>query len=479
MTCQKYINEHTDELVSLLRELIAFPSVLGEAKEDAPFGVHVKRCYEFMQAKAEADGFDFLDVNGYGGHIDWPGAERDETGEITGPAKAVLGIPVHIDVVPAGEGWSYDPFGAEVIDGRIYGRGTTDNKCSVAAVYTALLALRANGFQPASTIRLMLGLDEETGWRGMVKYLETVPAPDFGFSPDADFPAINGEMGIIDFELAKKLRKTSEKGVILRSIDGGSASNMVPDKARAIIMDEVNKNFDHIKEKLAAFREETGYHVNGKGVGKAFEITAHGVSAHGAHPELGVNAISVLMKFLGELEVANESIREFLGFYNTHLGFELHGEQMDIGFEDEASGRLILNVGLVSMDAEAVIVTINVRYPVTLTEGQVYDSLMPLIHRNDLGIVKLGHNPPIFFPPDSPFIETLMSVYREHTGDEANGPVVIGGGTYARAIPNAVAFGPRFPGEPDLMHQKDEYITTDDLVKITEIYADAIRRLAG
>jgi succinyl-diaminopimelate desuccinylase len=243
-------------------------------------------------------------------------------------------------------------------------------------------------------------------------------------------------------------------------------------------MDEVNKNFDHIKEKIAAFREETGYRVNGKGVGRAFEITAHGVSAHGAHPELGLNAISILMKFLGELEVANESIREFIDFYNEHLGFELHGEQMDIGLEDEPSGRLILNVGLVRVDAEAVIVTIGVRYPVTMTDEQVYLNMMPLIHQNDLGIVKLGHNPPIFFPPDSPFIETLMSVYREHTGDEKHGPLVIGGGTYARAIPNAVAFGPLFPGAPDLMHQKDEYITIDDLLKITEIYADAIRRLA-
>jgi succinyl-diaminopimelate desuccinylase len=279
--------------------------------------------------------------------------------------------------------------------------------------------------------------------------------------------------------LARKLEKSKEKGIVLRSISCGNAANMVPDHARAIILDEVNKGYETVKEKIAAFREKTGYKLYGKGIGKAFEITAKGVSAHGAHPELGLNAISVLMEFLADLGIANESVRDFVEFYRKHLGFELHGGSMDIGFSDVPSGDLILNVGLIGMDAEAVILTVNVRYPVTMDAEDIYNAMLPLIHRYDLGIVKGHHLPPIYFPASDPFIETLMTVYREHSGDQESKPIIIGGGTYARAIPNAVAFGPRFPGTEDCMHQRDEYITEEDLMKITHIYADAIRRLAG
>ncbi|MDR2487092.1 MAG: Sapep family Mn(2+)-dependent dipeptidase, partial [Clostridiales Family XIII bacterium] len=269
----------------------------------------------------------------------------------------------------------------------------------------------------------------------------------------------------------------NEKGIALRSIEGGSAANMVPDRARVILLAEAGKDYTDIKERLAAFREETGWRLVGKGVGKAFEITAHGLSAHGSRPELGLNAISVLLRFLGGLELANESVREFIAFYNARIGFEQHGEGLGICLEDAPSGKIVLNPGLIRMDAEAVILTINARCPVTRTEDEVYDALMPTVHESNLGVVKLGYKPPIFFAKDDPLIETLMEVYRRHTGDTAHEPVVIGGGTFARAIPNAVAFGPNFPDGPELMHQADEYVAIDELVTVTKIYADAIHSL--
>ncbi|MDR2610334.1 MAG: Sapep family Mn(2+)-dependent dipeptidase, partial [Clostridiales Family XIII bacterium] len=232
------IDERADELIELLRELIRFPSVNAAPKENMPFGVEVQRAFDYMLGRARADGFETVNVDNYGGHIDWQGAEYDEAGEMIALASETLGIPVHLDVVPAGNGWSVDPFAAELIGNKMYGRGTTDNKGAVVAVYCAMKALRDAGFMPEKNIRLLLGLDEETGWSGMVKYLEKVPAPDLGFSPDGDFPVINGEKGILDFGIAKKLEKTRDKGIIIRSIEGGVASNSVPDKARAIIMDE-------------------------------------------------------------------------------------------------------------------------------------------------------------------------------------------------------------------------------------------------
>jgi succinyl-diaminopimelate desuccinylase len=190
-----------------------------------------------------------------------------------------------------------------------------------------------------------------------------------------------------------------------------------------------------------------------------------------------VNAISVLMEFLGSLTISSESVRGFVDFYNEHIGFDVHGDGLGVGLSDEPSGKLVMNVGKIAMDRDAAILTVNVRYPVTLTSDAFYDALMPMIHKYDLGVVKGFDKAPIWFEPDDPFIGTLMDVYREQTGDAAAKPIVMGGATYARAIPRAVAYGPKFPGGPDVEHQADEFVSVDDLIKMTHIYAEAIRRL--
>jgi succinyl-diaminopimelate desuccinylase len=510
------IDERQDEIVEFLRELIRIPSVLGDAKDGAPFGKAVAEVYDFMLGRARADGFDVFDADGWGGHVAWRADTESETPGAVNPTAAApsggnpvdgnapdriesgqsqpagisadadspdalrtLGIPVHLDVVPVGDAWVHEPFGADIADGRIYGRGTSDDKGATAAVYMAMKALRDSGFIPAKTIRLIIGLDEETGWTGMDNYLEAAGPPDFGFTPDGDFPVVNGEMGVLNFELAKKLEKTNDSGVSVRSIEGGNAPNMVPDRARAIITDDAGKGYDHIKEKLAAYRTETGYRLTGKGIGKSFEIVAYGTSAHGSTPDKGLNAISIMMAFFGSLELANESIREFIDFYNKRIGFDFHGAALGAGLEDAPSGKLILNIGQVQVDKDAAILTVNVRYPVTMTSDDFYDALMPTVHQYDLGVVKGFDKAPIWFEPDDPFVVTLMDVYKEQTGDETAQPIVMGGATYARSIPRAVAYGPKFPDGPHVMHQADEYISISDLMQITHIYAEAIRRLTS
>jgi succinyl-diaminopimelate desuccinylase len=325
-------------------------------------------------------------------------------------------------------------------------------------------------------VRLILGLDEETGWKGMAHYLARVGPPDFGFTPDADFPAIHGEKGILIFELAKKLGRTTAKGLELRKLGGGSAANMVADYARAVVRGD---SYEALKATVAEYRSETGRQIHAKGIGKSLEISVNGISAHGATPEKGLNAISVLMDFLPRAGLVNESALEFIDFYNRHIGFALHGETMGCALSDEPSGPLVFNVGTISGDTEAVILTVNIRYPVTMTREQVYEAMLPVIHKYDLGLVKLDHTPPIYVPADDPLVETLMSVYRKHTGDTESRPIVIGGGTYARAAKHIVAFGPGFPGEAELAHQKDEYISEENLIRLAKIYADAIRALSA
>lgn len=472
------IEQNREEMIKTLQELIAIKSVAAEPIGDAPFGTGVQEAFEYMLKKAKKEDFDTENIDNYGGHIDFGGYLLDEEGEMIGTSDEIMGILCHLDVVPEGKDWDYDPFGGELVEDRIYGRGAIDDKGPTVAAFYAMKALKDAGVVPEKKVRMILGLDEETGWKGMDYYLKRVKHPDFGFTPDGDFPAIHGEMGILIFDLAKKIGKSSAnaKGVALRTMTGGNAANMVADHARAMIKAD---SYDEIKEKLAEYRKRTGHQINAKGIGKNLEITTLGISSHGARPGKGLNAVSILMKFFEEINLQNEDVRDFIDFYNNHIGFDLCGESIGCGFADEPSGKLIFNVGMVNIDDESASVTINIRYPVTMNEEQVYTSILPVINKYNLGIVKKEHKAPIYMPKDDEMIKTLMEVYKKHTGDENCEPQVIGGGTYARACKNTIAFGADFPGEPELAHQKNEYITVPNLIKCARIYADAIFELAG
>lgn len=462
----KKIEDNKAAMLHTLQEIIAIKSVAQETGGEMPFGEGVHKAFVYMLKKAESEGFAIKNVDNYGGHIDFPGK-----------SEGVMGIVGHLDVVPEGADWDHDPYSGLIEDGKIYGRGAIDDKGPVIAAFYAMKAIKDCGIQPHKTIRMILGLDEETNWNGMEHYLSKVDPPDFGFTPDGDFPAIHGEKGILVFDIAKKLAASANKGLELRSLTGGNAANMVADHARAVLRCTAGGGYDEIREKVALFRKEKDVKINCKGVGKSFEITTEGISSHGAKPEQGLNAISILMEFLGRLTFSNDDINEFIEFYNNYIGYELDGTALGCGLSDEPSGKLVLNVGMVSLDTKAAELTISVRYPVTCDAEDVYAGIMPVLDRYNLGVIKGKHQEPIYIPADHPMIVTLMDIYRRHTGDETGKPLVIGGGTYARALKNTIAFGARFPGEPELGHQKNECLPLDSLMKMTQIYAEAIYRL--
>lgn len=462
------IEENKEEMIRTLQELVQIRSVVEEEKDGMPFGEGVYNAYTYMMDKSDREGFTTENVDNYGGHAELPGN-----------GDKVMGIIGHLDVVPEGSGWDEDPYGGVVKDGFLYGRGTTDNKGPMVANFYAMKAIKESGAPMRDTVRLIYGLDEETGWIGMDHYLSKVEMPDYGITPDADFPAIHGEKGIMVFELARKLAPASAKGLELRSLSGGSAANMVADSARAVVRDTSGAGYDRIREQVAEFRQEKQVKINCRGIGKSFEITTEGIAAHGAKPESGLNAISVMMEFLGRLNIVNEDAAVFVDFYNQYIGYETNGKSIGCGFSDRQSGDLIFNVGIINMDTEAVTLTINVRYPVTMHAEDIYDGIAKNVDKYNIGILKVKDETPIFIPADDPMIVTLMDVYKKHTGDIDSKPLVIGGGTYARAFRNVIAFGAMFPGDPDLMHQKNERISIENLMLMTKIYAEAIYRLAG
>lgn len=471
------IEENKGEMIAMLQELIGIRSVAEPAKGNMPFGEGVHKAFEYMLERGRKEGFDVENIDNYGGHIDFGGYLKDQKGNITAVNMETMGIVGHLDTVPEGDGWTHPPFAGEIADGKIFGRGAIDNKGPVVSAFFAMKALKDLGLIPEKRVRLILGLDEETGWIGMDRYLEKVKAPDFGFTPDAEFPAIHAEKGVLIFDIAKKFSKSESKGLELRSFKGGEAPNMVAANARVILRAERKETYDEIKAKVAEFRETAKVQIRTKVIGKTLEIVTTGISAHGARPESGINAISAMMEFLGGMSFSNEDINDFIDFYNRHIGYELDGTALGCGLTDEPSGNLILNVGMIDLDPRAARLTINVRYPVTYDQEAVYSAIMPVINRYNFGILKGLHHKPLYRPIDDPFITTLMNCYRDNTGDMETQPLVIGGGTYARAMDHCVAFGASFPGEHEVAHQKDEYLAIDSLMAMTNIYADAIYRL--
>lgn len=464
-----YLKENKALQVESLAELIAVKSVLSDPVRTKdgqlyPFGKGVQEALEYMLDLGEKMGFETKNVDNYGGHIDF------------GYGEEIVGILGHLDVVPEGTGWSFDPFSGAVSNGFIYGRGAQDDKGPMMACLFAMKALKDAGYEPARKVRMILGLDEETKWEGVEYYFAKEKRPTFGFTPDAEFPALNGEKGILRFDVAKKLGKNQE-GLMLRSLAGGDAPNQVPEKVRAVVFAQDRKLYENVRAQAEIFKLETNYKLNLKNVGKSLEIVATGKSAHAATPDAGLNAISIMMSFLGRLNFACDELNVFLDFYNKHIGFNLHGEAIECQLEDEESGKLTMNAGVITYDQKAISLTIDVRYPVTKNCDDVFENILPILGKYDIGLIKGHDKAPIYMSPDDPFVSTLVDVYRENTGDMETKPMVIGGGTYSRATENVVAFGGLFNNDEDLMHQKDERMSLESFELMTKIYADAIYKL--
>ena len=455
MELQQHVSSLEDQLISCLQENLKIPSVQGEATDTAPYGVEVMQSLHHVLKTAEKLGFRTENVDN---HLGW--CEYGDGEEMI----AVLG---HLDVVPAGDGWTVDPYGGEISDGKIWGRGTTDDKGPTIASLFALAALRDSGLPIRKRIRILFGCNEETGSADVKYYLaKGGEIPVMGFTPDGEYPVINGEKGIINVTFGADY--TQEGELRLLSIQGGTAPNVVPAFAIAKIA----------CCPLTAARLSK---LNAKGmrfIPKEYGllVESYGVSAHGSTPGMGENAIGRLLMALDTLPFTGK-IAEYIHFLATTLGMETDGASAGINLHDSVSGGLTLNWGTLTADERHTSMKINYRYPVTFQ----YDDCGPKFNTlfTDAGFVVENevHKAKLYIPEDSQLVSTLLKVYKDQTGLEGSAKC-IGGGTYAKALPNILAFGPIFPGDEVREHKPDEYISIENLMKNTQIIAAAMYEMA-
>lgn len=444
-----------DEMVQVLSGWLKNDSQYDAAtiSEGAPFGKGVREAFDYILAEAEKDGFAYVDDEGYACHIDY------------GSGETILGILGHVDVVPEGEGWSFPPFSGEVANGKIYGRGSQDDKGPVVAAYFGMKIIKELGLPVSKKIRMILGGNEERDWKCVDHYFKNYPRPDFGFTPDGDFPLVYAEKEIQMYEFTGKY----SEGSIL-SFKSGTAPNSVPDHATAV----VNLPLEKIQAPFAAFLAENKLQGSLEKKGDTLQLDIKGVSAHGSTPEVGVNAAVYLMQFLKQ-QATNAMISHFADVFADY-----YGGGMGISFEDPKTGRLTANLGIVEYENGVYRFVLDSRYPMSIDREAMKDN----IKEKTTGLAwpsemkELAFKKGIYLDLESDLIQTLHKAYVDHTGDTKTKPYAIGGGTYARATDNVACFGMSFPYSDRLFHQKDEAVSIEEFVLATAIYAQAIYDLA-
>jgi len=454
--------KHQADYLADLSTMLRVPSFRddSQATPDAPLGPGPKEALTTFLAIAERDGFKTKNIDNLVGYAEY--GDGDET----------LAVLAHVDEMPAGNGWETDPFEPTIKDGKLYARGASDDKGPGMAAYYGLKMVKELGLKLNKKVRFIVGTDEESNWTGMKRYFEVEPAPTLGFSPDAEFPLINGEKGNVSLQV--HFGNQAEGAFELKQFDSGLRENMVPREAVAVITtpadDQVVTNF----EAFLAAQPITGQATQDD-AGLKLEVV--GKAAHGMEPRNGINAGTYLATFLSQYAFAADA-QDFLGFIATKLHDDSRVTQLDLAFTDDVMGDLTMNVGLLHFDQQAGgALTLNFRYPKGIEPADLTKKIASELPAGAT-VTQGDFMVPHYVDPSDPIVKDLMAVYRRQTGDADSQPEIVGGGTYGRMMARGVAFGALFPHTEDTMHQANEFQPIDDLMAAMAIYGESIAVLA-
>ena len=451
------IEENKNEIINKTCELIKIPSVSMETSNlKLPFGEDCTKALNYILDLGNSLGFKTKNIDNYCGYIEF------------GEGEELVGIIGHLDVVPALEedGWTTSPFSPEIRSGKLFGRGSIDDKGPVIASHYAMKAVK-DSCNISKRVRLIIGLNEEKGWKCINYYKDHEEWPSIGFSPDANFPGIFAEKGILSVELKNYFKIKDFE--ILDISTNNNAINVVPKYASITLKTSDSSLLENIITKTENNISISNLENN------IIKIESFGIAAHAAHPELGKNAIKQLIEFLlKNFEFETEYLKTI---YDVGL-FDIESPRFmsENKLEDE-SGVLTSNVAILEYENKNnnLVIKINLRVPVTISLDDVqnkYNSLFDNIEVNRLSVQE-----PLYVEKDSYLVKTLVDIFNKKTGLNSS-PIAIGGGTYARAFDNFISYGLTMPGKKDMCHQVDEFIEIDDLILASKIYAEAIYELA-
>ena len=459
---ERFLEDHREQMVQSICELVRIPSVDAPPEGEYPFGRNMQRALDYVFDLGRSMGFTAKDVDHYSGHLEW------------GNSGKLFGVLGHLDVVPAGTGWSVEPFAGIVKDGMIWGRGVSDDKGPMVAAMYALWAVKQSGLEPKNRVRLIFGTNEENEWKGIKHYFSKEQAPVFAVTPDAGYPGTFAEKGILTFDVRGDMDFSEPAAVQVREMEGGEAHNMVPPQAHLSLRCD---NVQGVLEQAREFSRTSGVSLQAQALEEtgAVDVRFQGKAAHGAVPEMGKNAIFGLLDFLSILDTGPSVARAVKKLRALFSG-DISGKALGIAGMDDVSGSLTLNLGVLRVVQGRVVATLDIRYPVFFDFDRIWQQIT--LCCAPFSATLTSHNPPLFVSPEHPRLRQLMEVFASVTGEKGT-MSTMGGGTYARAVPTGVAFGANWPGEQTYAHQPDERKTIDSFMLHARIYAHLLARWLG
>ena len=425
-----------------------------------PFGIHNVEALNYMLDLGKSFGFRTKNIDNKCGYIEF------------GEGDKLLGIIAHLDVVPAENDWTYSPFNASVDNGNIYGRGTIDDKGPAIAALYAMKAV-ADNYTLNKRVRLILGLNEENNWKCIERYKETEELPDIAFSPDASFPCIYAEKTIESIYLKQKYEKNST--IYIEDIStNNNAINVVP-KYCSITIGFDNFKIKNIVQNLKEIINKYNYNINIEEIDNChIKLISLGTAAHAAHPELGNNALSKILIVIYNLFNEYDIHLDILDYFVKYIGDDYTGKGLGMKFKDE-SGILTLNTAQFFLKDNILSIGFNLRIPVTIDYNNIEKEFKKNCN-NNLEVTVARIQEPLFYKKSNTLVQKLCNIFNEYNKSKLE-PMAIGGGTYARAFENCVSFGPQMPNSKDMCHQTDEFISIENLMFCTKVYAKAILEL--
>ena len=441
---ENVMQKYFDDIVRSTVDVIKFDSSLKPADGEYPFGKETADCLDFFLSLASEMGFETHNYDNYVGEV------------VFGEGKD-FAILAHLDVVPAGNGWTYPPFGGVInndvsaggVTGtKIWGRGAMDDKGPAIVCLYCLKALKDQGITPSRKIKLIVGCNEEAGWKCIEHYNKVATMPEEGFTPDANFPVIYAEKGILHFTTAFPINE-----VPMSALKGGERPNMVCDLVETVLTRKA-------AEKLVGYENPV--------VGTTFSydnttniLRVYGKSAHGSTPHRGANALEALLCFLSTF---NEDCKKAYDL--------LFADVSDLKSMQDETGCLTMSPNVVSYANGVMKITTDIRFPATHKKEEIEEKLTAYGVEYAID----NYQAPLYNNPNGTLISSLTAVFNQATGSDEK-PVAIGGGTYARVLKCGCGFGPELNGEEDTIHQANEYITFDKIRFLSDVYYNAIKAI--
>lgn len=435
-----WVDSHEEEMLTNLERLIKIPSVADRTAQDRPYGTPCKKVLDEMMNIATEKGFEGINREYYVEEFYLDKKEEN------------IGIWSHLDVLPEGSGWEYPAFELTNTKGYIVGRGVMDDKGPAIAGLYAILCLKELGIEGTKGLSLFAGSDEEYGMHDIDYYASKYPFPDFNIVVDSRFPVNHGEKGNLTIELESE--KPFETEIL--ELKAGFSANAVPDQAMIKTAEGV------------------------------FEAT--GISAHSANPQGSDNAIqklcASLVKEEAPISLTDNDKEIFATIGKFAEGFS--GEGLEINVSDDKLGALTSVASLLSYKEGRPVLTVNIRYPMAATQESLIEKIKEVGKAKGFKLLSASGSGPCYVSKDSEEVKRLMEVYNGALGKEEK-PFTIGGGTYARKLPNAVGFGFRLPVESDIndivkpghggIHSPDETIKITQFLTGTKLLAMGLAAL--